>query len=359
MTALDPRPLPATVPTAAPALSRTDLVGTLFGAAAFQTLHAGVDLGLFDLLHTRPGIDAEAVRTGLGLAERSGDVLLQAAASLRLVVVADGRYRNADLVEEMIGDTTFDIVRDLVAFEAKIVYPAQQDTVESLRTDSNVGLGRFPGAGDDLYRRIAGIPELEALFYRCMRSWSRLSNPVLLDRADLTGVRRVLDVGGGDGVNAIALAQKWPEVEFTVLDLPGAGRIAADRIAAAGLSDRISVADGDIFDAYPGGHDCVLFANQLVIWTPEENRRLLGLAHDALPDGGRVLVFNAMSDDTGDGPLYAALDNLYFLTLPTGGSRLYRWGQYEQWLREAGFSDVERLPGRTWTPHGVIGARRG
>lgn len=355
MTALDPRPATS----GAPELTRDDLVGTLFGAAAFQTLNAGCELGLFALLHERPGSTTAEVRDALQLAERSADVLLQAAAALRLTTVADGRYRNAALVEQMFDDGSWEIIRDLVAFEANIVYPAQADTVESLRTDTNVGLGRFPGDGTDLYHRIAGIPELEQLFYRCMRSWSRLSNPVLVDRADLTGVRKVLDVGGGDGVNSIALAREYPDVEFTVMDLPGAGKIAERRIAEEGLDDRISVIDGDIFTGdYPTGHDCVLFANQLVIWTPEENKALLAKAHAALEPGGRVLVFNAMSDDSGDGPLYAALDNLYFQTLPTGGSRLYRWEQYEQWMTEVGFTDVRRHPGRTWTPHGVVSARR-
>ncbi|GAA3414850.1 methyltransferase [Streptosporangium vulgare] len=73
---------------------------------------------------------------------------------------------------------------------------------------------------------------------------------------------------------------------------------------------------GDIFnDPYPEGHDAVLFANQLVIWSPEQNRDLLRKAHAALPEGGRVMVFNVMSGDTGDGPLYSALDNAYFATL--------------------------------------------
>src|SRR5207253_7882011 len=143
----------------------------------------------------------------------------------------------------------------------------------------------------------------------------------------------VLDVGGGDAVNAIALARANPEARFTVLDLPGAVRIGRRKIAESGLTDRIACHESDIFaDPYPDGHDCVLFANQLVIWSPEENLLLLRKAYQCLPPGGRVLVFNAISDDSGDGPLYAALDNVYFATLPARGSMLYRWGQYDESL---------------------------
>jgi hypothetical protein len=110
-------------------------------------------------------------------------------------------------------------------------------------------------------------------------SWTIMEDLV----ADLTGARRVLDVGG-DGVNSSALAAANPHVEFTVLNLPEVADIARCKIAERGLSERISVHDGDIFaDRYPAGHDCVLFANQLVIWSPEENLRLLEKAFAAAP----------------------------------------------------------------------------
>lgn len=105
-----------------------------------------------------------------------------------------------------------------------------------------------------------------------MRSWSRLSNPVLVGQADLHGVHRVLDIGGGDAVNAIALAHANPSASFTVVDMPGALEFAEKKIRDNHLEDRIRVQAADIFaDEYPDGHDCVLFANQLMIWSAEQN----------------------------------------------------------------------------------------
>ncbi|QFZ24539.1 methyltransferase domain-containing protein [Saccharothrix syringae] len=322
-------------------------------------LNAGCRLGLFPLLSAEPGSTAEEVGAGLGLNPRPTQTLLLGTTALGLTTHEGGGYRNAELIEQRLRDGTWEIIEDLVAFEAGIVVPADPDFTESLRQDTNVGLRRLAGEGTDLYHRLTHHPELSDLFYRCMHSWSRLSNPVLVAEADLSGVTRVLDVGGGDGVNAIALAQANPGVEFTVLDLPGAVGIARRKVAERGLADRISVVEGDIFaDDYPAGHDCVLFANQLVIWSPEENTALLAKAHRALPAGGRVLVFSAVSDESGDGPLYAALDNVYFTTLPAAKSTIYHWGQYEEWLTKVGFTDVARHAGNTWTPHGVVSARK-
>lgn len=340
-------------------LTKDRLVSILFGAGAFQMLHAGCELGLFRLLRKQPGLSSSDIADELDLAARPAQILLLGTTALGLTVREDGRYHNSGLVDGMFDDGTWNMIEDLAEFQQNIAGPASVDFVASLRGNTNVGLRHFPGDGADLYQRIAGHPQLAQVFYRCMKSWSMLSNPVLVAGADLSSVGRVLDMGGGDGVNSIALAKANPGVEFTVFDLPGATEIAQNKIQRHGLRDRIGVVEGDMFaDPFPKGHDCLLFANQLVIWSPEQNRLLLRKAYEALPDGGRVLIFSAISDETGDGPLYAALDNVYFATLPAGSSMLYHWAQYEEWLADAGFSEVVRIPGNTWTPHGLVGARK-
>jgi ubiquinone/menaquinone biosynthesis C-methylase UbiE len=342
-----------------PPISTQALTGILFGSSAFQILNAFCEFRLAELLHDRPGASREEIGQALDLRPRPVSMLLLGTTALGLTVRSGAGYHNGDLIDDLVRQGSWEVMRDIVAFEAHIVHLANADFVESLRQDTNVGLHRFPGTGDDLYHRLAADPELERLFYRCMGSWSKLSNPILVAKADLTGVHRVLDVGGGDGVNAIALANANPHVRFTVVDLPGAVAIARKKIAEHGLTERIDARELDIFaDPYPTGHDCVLFANQLLIWSPDRILRLLGKAYEALDPGGRVLVFSAMSDDRADGPLYAALDNVYFATIPAGGSMIYAWGEYERWLTEAGFGNVVRLPGDSWTPHGAISATK-
>lgn len=336
-------------------LTELPLPGILFGAAAFQILRAGCELGLFELLRRRPRLADPDIARALGLHDRPAQILLLGTTALGLTTKRAGLFANARVIDALFRNGTWGVFKDIVEFEARIAYPAQADFVESLRANDNIGLRRFDGTGADLYHRLATNPELRELFYRCMRSWSRLANPVLVSKADLGSVRCVLDVGGGEGVNAIALARANPDIRFTVMDLPEVVTLATQNIERERLQDRISVRAGDIFnDPYPADHDCVLFANQLLIWSPEKCFHLLRKAHDRLPQGGRVLIFSAMADDDGDGPLYSALDNVYFATLPAGKSIIYRWCQYEEWLGRIGFSAIRRFPGDTWTPHGVI-----
>ncbi|RAY12595.1 methyltransferase [Actinomadura craniellae] len=336
-----------------------ELVPILFGHAAFQQLNAACELGLFELLHERGPLGAAEVAEALGLGRRPAGILLLGTTALRLTAVEGGRYRTGPAVAAAFAQGSWPVLRDIVEFQARVSYLPAADFAESLRTGENAGIRHFPGDTRDLYSRLAGVPGLEELFYRCMNSWSELSNPVLVDQVDHTGTRRILDVGGGDAVNAIALARAHPQLRITVLDRPGALEPARRNIERARLADRVGTHAADIFDdPYPGGHDCVLFAHQLVIWSPEQNLRLLRKAHDAVEPGGRVLVFNAFCDDDGAGPLYAALDNVYFATLPFRDSTIYRWCEHEEWLRAAGFTGLRRVAGTGWTPHGVVEGRR-
>jgi hypothetical protein len=83
-------------------------------------------------------------------------------------------------------------------------------------------------------------------------------------------------------------------------------------------------------DEFPQGHDAVLFAHQLVIWTEDQNRLLLRKANRALPMGGHVVIFSSMTDDTEDGPFIAAMASIYHTAIPVEGGRIYPWRHYEE-----------------------------
>jgi L-tyrosine C(3)-methyltransferase len=345
--------VPAGGPTARP-LDMDGLSWILFGHAAFQYLNAAAELNLFELLEERP-LTKDEIGDKLGLAERANDILLLGCTSLGLLEKDNGTYRLAQVLSKLLPTPDWQRFKDVVALEQYVVYEGQLDFTESLRTNSNAGLRRVRGSGRDLYHRLAENPHMEQVFYRYMRSWSELANKHLVANLDLSQTKRLLDCGGGDAVNSIALAEANPNLEVTVFEIPTTRVIAEKRISEAGLSERVSVIGGDMFaDPFPPGFDCVLFAHQLVIWTPEQNTELLKKAYDVLPEGGRVAVFNSMSNDEGDGPVVAALDTVYFATLPAEGGMIYPWSLHERCMRDAGFRTVEHIDCPGWTPHGLI-----
>src|SRR5262249_50383096 len=148
----------------------------------------------------------------LGLAMRSVGILLLGITALNLTRRIAGRYENSSPIEDLFHNGSWSIFRDLVMFEASIAYLSHSEYVVALRSATNAGLRWFPGTEPDLYRRLNNSPQLMELFYQCMNSWSRVSNSILSQSTWFEGCSHVLDVGGGDAVNALALANAFPSL---------------------------------------------------------------------------------------------------------------------------------------------------
>jgi hypothetical protein len=135
--------------------------------------------------------------------------------------------------------------------------------------------------------------------------------------------------------------------------------LTADKIADSGFSDRVAVTAADFFEyTFPEGVDCFFFIHQLVICPVEVISALLTHAYYDRLNDRMIVILNSMANDEEDGPLAAALDTAYFLTLPTSGGMIYPWIEYERCLKAAGFCSIERVRLGLWTPQGAIVAKK-
>lgn len=123
----------------------------------------------------------------------------------------------------------------------------------------------------------------------------------------LTGLKRLLDVGGGDGcvtagvVDAYRAADPECELCATVFNLPAVAALARTRIADSGRGHYMSVHEGDFLkDALPGGFDAVMFSRVLTDWDAEHVRMILGKAKAALAPGGKIVINEAFLDGNRD-----------------------------------------------------------
>jgi cyclopropane fatty-acyl-phospholipid synthase-like methyltransferase len=230
----------------------------------------------------------------------------------------------------------------VVRWQHHINYKALHWFFDALKSNKNIGLKEFEGNEPYLYGRLVHHPELEQIFQDAMQDISRQSKSQLTRFVDFSAYHQLLDVGGGNATNIIALATKYPQLKASVFDSASVCEIARANIANAGLADRLGAVEGDCFsDPFPGGVDCLLFCHFFTIWSEERNRMLLSKCYESLPPGGATVIFNMMQNNAGDGPLSAAMGSPYFLTLATGEGMLYTWNEYESWMREAGFRTVK------------------
>lgn len=314
------------------------------GHIYFQALAAAVELDLFTILRAEGAMTLAALAHRLGLQEQPCRVLIQALTATGVLKKRGDLYFNT-----MMSRIAFSTQepRSLVAtilWQKYIVYKPMSRFLESLQAHRNLGLEEIPGSGDTLYERLEAHPALEKIFQDSMQEISIQANDLLARYVDFGKTRLLVDVGGGNGTNLLAVATRHRHLQGRVFDLPSICAKAAQHFEDRHMADRLSTESGNVFtDAFPDGADAFMFCHFLCIWSKAENLAFLKKAYDKLSSGGRVIVFDIMGNDSGDGPLAAAMGSPYFITLATGTGMIYMKNEYEDLCRQAGFVKVERV----------------
>jgi len=118
--------------------------------------------------------------------------------------------------------------------------------------------------------------------------WSGRPNPVLVAEASGTPAGRALDVGCGEGADAVWLAGRGWQVTAVDISTVALGR-AAGHAATAGVADRISFRHADLRQDDPGeGYDLV--SAQFMHLPPDARRELYTRLAAAVGPGGTLLV---------------------------------------------------------------------
>ena len=152
--------------------------------------------------------------------------------------------------------------------------------------------------GVDLWQYQANDHEYAGLFAAAMASFTATYINSVLGCYRFAPLRRIVDVGGGDGSLLIGILQQYPEIKGVVFDLPEIVDRAKQRINEVGLSNRCDAACGDALVEVPSGGDAYILSRVLHDWDDESARRILTNCRNALPVDGRILVIErAMPDN--------------------------------------------------------------
>ncbi|MEU7979211.1 methyltransferase [Micromonospora sp. NPDC049081] len=336
-------------------ITPTPLMHLVAGVWGFKTLAVGVEFGLFTKLAGGRTVTVAEAAAEFGLDERPADLLLSASASLGLLERAGDGYRNSALAEQFLVEGRPYYFGAQVRYSDLRTYLPWHRVGEALR--GNRPLTWDPQQQDSLFDTTD--QELVAQFWDAMFATSRFTARALADAYDFGAHRRLLDVGGGAGAFPIEFCLRLPHLRATILDLPHVCVRAGERIAEAGLTDRISAVPGDFLadPALPDGHDVILLSMILHDWDEPTNRALLARCFAALPPSGVVVISELLLNDERTGPPEAALMGMNML-VETEGGKNYSGAEYRAWLTDAGFVDVRTVPFEAPGANGAVLARR-
>jgi hypothetical protein len=270
----------------------------------------------------------------LNTAARPADVMLSLFMAMGLVEHEDtGHYRLTGISREyLVSDSPFSLVPYYASLQNR---PQCREFLGVLRT------GQPAGWSSDGANWLAAMRDKEfaGTFTAAMDSRGMFLAQKLAETIDLGDYRSLLDVAGGSGTYACALARQFKNLDATVLEIPPVDAAARSSIESKGMTGRVNVMGGDMFSNIPSGFDIHLFANTFHDWNLEAVYRLAKNSFAALPANGAICVFDAHLNDSKNGPLSIAEYSCLLMHSTEG--RCYSTTEIGDVLQQAGFVRIQ------------------
>lgn len=334
----------------APPAGPAALIERIFAWCDTTAIMAAAEAGLFDRLTTEPRTAAEvAGDLGFDAGEDAVDRLLRSLTATGLVVTAGpGRYAlgagGALLRSDEPGS-----VRSLYRM---VGGPLGRGLVGGhlvLRNGAPTAFEQVNGAPpfDYLYAH----PEEGGVFNAAMVDFGVTLGTPPIHAYDFSGLRRLVDVGGGHGQLAMEVLHRYPQIEATVFDAPEVVAQTAVEIERAGLAGRCQAMGGDFFKSVPAGGDCYVLRWIIHDWNDERAGTILRCCREAIDPDGRLLLFEVVVPDV-DGPHVARTLDWVMLACVSGRERTE--AEYAALLAGAGFRLTRVVPSPT--PMSVVEA---
>ncbi|MEV5596386.1 methyltransferase [Streptomyces sp. NPDC052496] len=323
-----------------------DILRTGLGFWNSKVLMSACELGVFtELARAGQPLDAGELRTRIGIHPRGALDFFDALVSMNLLDREAGRYRNTATADAVLDSGKPEhYVGAILEFISEHDYAPWGQLTEALRTgepQTNV-----PEDGSDPFEELYADPERLRRFQRAMTSGSLPTITALAEAFDWSRHHSVADIGCSEGALLAHVLRAHPHLSGTGFDLPPVGPTVDETVAAAGLGDRMTFVPGSFLTDELPRADVLVFSQILHDWDLDTKRMLLRKAYDALPDGGAVVIADALIDDERRHNTFGLLMSLHMLVQSPGGFD-YTGADGIGWLREAGFRDcrVQPLPG--------------
>ena len=265
-----------------------------WGYRAARVLHVANTLSLFTILSEKP-MSAEQICRTIKSAPEMMKKLLIACTSMGLLEKEGNQYKNTELAQTY-------LVRGRKLYQGDIIAHA------AIVWDFWSGLPEHVTLGGE---RVAINPDDHRNFIMGMHNIAVAGRAQLfIDSVDLTGRKKLFDVGGGPGTYSIAACRRYPELKAVVFDLPETIAITKEIISKEGMQDVITVREGDWeTDDFGEDNDVVLLSD--VMHGPGSKAQMkLKKAYDSLLCGGLVVIQEFLLNDRKTGPLIPALFNV-------------------------------------------------
>lgn len=316
------------------ALPIMELAMAFYGSRA---LMSALELDVFSALADGPLPRAELAER-VGIHPRVAADFLDALVALKLLERDDAGYRNGELADRFLVRGRASYAGGFAEMGNASLFPLWGKLTDLLRT----GEPQIPPGGnffEGLYRR----PEAARKFMDAMDAFNEEIATVLGSLVDWSDFTSLVDVGGARGDLAARLVLAHPGLTAITFDLPAVRDLFDERVADAGVADRVRFEGGNFVEDELPAADVYVFGHILHGRDLDQRRNLVARAFAGLRPGGVLFVYDRMIDDDRREKTLSLLGSVGMALVSPVGSE-YTSADCRSWLTEAGFEVVATEP---------------
>jgi precorrin-6B methylase 2 len=296
-----------------------------------RILLSGAELDLFNLLAGEP-LTAEETASAKKADLRAITILLDALSALGFLVKRQGRYRTEPSAVALLTARSEDSILPMVLHMGTVWRNWSQIT-DIVMAKAEPGLHKEGALADTNIKAFIGAMHVVA---------SKMA-PQVVAAIDPGPARNLIDVGGGSGTYTLAMLSAAPEMKATLFDLPPVIAMARERVQAAGLAQRVTLAAGNFYqDELPRGHDLAILSAIIHQNGPDQNLALYGKIYRCLDAGGRIVIRDHVMSADRTQPLEGALFAVNMLA-GTAAGNTYTYDEIAAGLTAAGFTRIRLI----------------
>lgn len=306
------------------------------GLVEFGCLKAALELDLFTQL-ANDAKDVNSLAAVVGAVPPRLGMLLEALRQIGITSEENGKWCLTPFAKNMFVPTAENANSYMVPVTKAMAHLADNFYLKM----ADAVRGKMNMKGEVPYPPVTREDNL--YFEEIHRSNAYFAIKLLLEEANLSNAKSLVDVGGGIGDISAALLKKYTGLQSTILNLPGAVELVNENAAEKGVGDRLRGAAVDIYkDVYPQA-DAVMFCRILYSANEQLTDMMCKKAYEALPEGGKILILDMIVDDPSN-PNYDYLSH-YILGagMPFSVLGFKQQASYKGILENIGFKDVRMV----------------
>ncbi len=316
------------------------VVDIIFGRWKSQILYAGVKLGVFDFVSSKP-LSQVKIAEELGLDPALSYRLLRALASIGLLREDNDRRFSITPMDELLRSDNPQTLGAIALLEEGPEHYAIWKHLSTMVKDGKQD-GFVREFGERIFDYAAHHPSYAEVFNQAMTSFSAMQTRWILealDEYDFSRMRHICDIGGGHGHLLCNILLRHPHIRGTVLEME---QVIQDKTLLwankMGIGeDRCNYVSGDMFNEVPSS-DAYFMKMILHDWDDKECLKILSNIQKTSAIGSRLFIIEHIVPGP-ETPHFSKLFDIHMLCALTGKERTEE--EYLALLKEAGFKHIQ------------------